>query len=75
VKEAIWACPLTEESGGFMQKQQIHLLKKASMKMPSFPTLSWSTSLKSSLGGKSSSCLREMGQENNSSISSAETLQ
>ena len=30
-----------------------HSLKNASMKMPSFPTLSWSASLKSSRGGKS----------------------
>lgn len=69
VKEAIWG-----GGGGYVHKQ-IHSLKKASMKMPSFPTLSWSTSLKSSLGGKSSSCLRERGQENNSSISSAEISQ
>lgn len=32
-----------------------HLLKKASMKIPSLPTRSWSASLKSSLGGNSSS--------------------
>lgn len=36
-----------------------HSLKKASIKMPSFPTRSWSTSLKSSRGGKSSSWQRD----------------
>lgn len=37
------------------QMNDSYLLKKASMKIPSLPTRSWSASLKSSLGGNSSS--------------------
>lgn len=37
------------------KRTEKNLLKKASMKIPSFPTLNWSASLKSSRGGYSSS--------------------